>query len=430
VERGRRIFTTETFGGNGRTCATCHRPDNDYTIDPAYIAKLPPRDPLFVAEFDPALRGLDRPKLLRRLALVTVHADGFDKPEVARAVPHLLGLGRSIAVEPFSLVPPGQDADLAAATGWSGDGAPGSGSLREFATGAVAEHLPRTLARRPGVDFRSPTADELDALEAFLLSLGRRDEIDISDATGTRFASPLVERGRVLFNSEVSGSCAFCHGNGGALGEGGFNGTFDTGVERQPGAPARRIDPTLGGDGGFGSSPAIRLGDRTGLGDGRFNTPPAIEAADTAPLFHDNSAATIEAAVRFYTTPAFADSLEGQALPTVDLARADVVAIAALLRVLNAMENIRNGDALLRQATRQAVQARSRVRRTGERRHPGRGRSVERGPTPAPPRVRRLARASARAPARGGAPGSAGDARRAPATRVASPGRARGLMLR
>src|SRR4051812_9073403 len=35
VELGRRIFTTETFAGNGRTCATCHRPDDNFTIDPA-----------------------------------------------------------------------------------------------------------------------------------------------------------------------------------------------------------------------------------------------------------------------------------------------------------------------------------------------------------------------------------------------------------
>ena len=109
-------------------------------------------------------------------------------------------------------------------------------------------------------------------------------------------------------------------------------------------------------DGGFGASPPIRLVGRTGFGDGRFNTPSVIEAADTPPFFHDNSAATIEAAVEFYTTPAFANSPEGQALPTIDLTKADTVAIAALLRVLNAMENIRNGNALLRQALRQPPQ--------------------------------------------------------------------------
>ena len=28
-------------------CATCHRPDNNHTIDPVYISKLPKNDPLF-----------------------------------------------------------------------------------------------------------------------------------------------------------------------------------------------------------------------------------------------------------------------------------------------------------------------------------------------------------------------------------------------
>ena len=70
---------TETFDGNGRTCGTCHPADNNYTLDPAYIARLPANDPLFVAEHDPA-SAARAPTLLRKLALVVVHADGFGKP--------------------------------------------------------------------------------------------------------------------------------------------------------------------------------------------------------------------------------------------------------------------------------------------------------------------------------------------------------------
>ena len=361
VERGRVIFTTETFGGNGRTCATCHPPDHNFTIDPAYIAALPSGDPLFVAETNPALRDLDRPALLRKLALVSVNADGLDRPPVARAVPHLLGLRRTISVEPFTMIPPGGTRDLEDALGWSGDGAPGAGSLREFATGAVVQHFPRTMARRPGVDFRLPTDEELAALEAFLLSIGRRAEIDISDATGMRFTAPLVERGRQLFNSEVSGPCSFCHANGGGLDDAGFNGMFDTGVERQPNRPALRLDPTQPADGGFGTSPPLSVGGRTGYGDGRFNTLSVIESADTPPFFHDDSAATIEAAVNFYTTPAFASSSGGQQVATVDLPHGDVVAIAALLRTLNAMENVRGSDAMLRDAARQPGRAKGMI---------------------------------------------------------------------
>src|SRR4051794_2404393 len=204
VEQGRRLFFTETFQGNGRTCGTCHPADNNYTIDPTYIARLPATDPLFVK-----IAGLEKPTLLRGRALITVHVDGFDKPGVLRGVPTLLGISRSLRVESGSLIKPGATADLAAATGWSGDGAPGSGSLREFATGAVREHLTKDLRRRAGIDFRLPTAAELAGLEAFMLSLGRHDELDIAPETGITFSSALVERGRQLFNNERSGSCSF-----------------------------------------------------------------------------------------------------------------------------------------------------------------------------------------------------------------------------
>lgn len=44
----------------------------------------------------------------------------------------------------------------------------------------MRQHFPKTLAREEGVDFRLPTEHELDALEAFQLSLGRPAEIDLA----------------------------------------------------------------------------------------------------------------------------------------------------------------------------------------------------------------------------------------------------------
>ena len=41
VAKGREIFFNETFDGNGRTCGTCHPANNNFTIDPAFIATLP-----------------------------------------------------------------------------------------------------------------------------------------------------------------------------------------------------------------------------------------------------------------------------------------------------------------------------------------------------------------------------------------------------
>jgi hypothetical protein len=171
IERGQQIFTRETFAGNGRTCATCHPVQNNFTLDPKFIARLPPSDPLFVAERDPVLATLENPAMLRRHALITENLDGFDAPGVLRSVPHLLSLGLSIT--------PGPEFPLSGMTGWSGDGAPGDGSLRQFAVGAVVQHLTRNPLRRPGTDFRVPTEDELDALLAYQLSLGQQILLDV-----------------------------------------------------------------------------------------------------------------------------------------------------------------------------------------------------------------------------------------------------------
>jgi hypothetical protein len=47
---GARVFFDETFGGNGRTCGTCHPAQNNFTLDQPFIASLPATDPLFVAD--------------------------------------------------------------------------------------------------------------------------------------------------------------------------------------------------------------------------------------------------------------------------------------------------------------------------------------------------------------------------------------------
>ena len=45
-----RLFEKETFGGNGRTCATCHRPGDGFSTTPASAQtrfSADPTDPLF-----------------------------------------------------------------------------------------------------------------------------------------------------------------------------------------------------------------------------------------------------------------------------------------------------------------------------------------------------------------------------------------------
>jgi hypothetical protein len=74
-----------------------------------------------------------------------------------------------------------------------------------------------------------------------------------------------------------------------------------------------------------------------------FNSPPVVESADTGPFFHNHTVKDLESAVAFYGSPAFQLSL--QAIPvsiSADPNDPDVQAIAAFLRVLNALENIRS----------------------------------------------------------------------------------------
>ena len=389
VARGQKIFTEETFDGNGRTCATCHRPDNNHTIDPAYIAKLPKKDPLFVAEFNPALAKLEKSALLRQFGLFVTNIDGFDRPIVMRSAQHLLGLSVSLTHETTSMGGEfTQDQDyynehdpIAAqnnrqtqAIGWSGDGAPDGGALRDFAKGAIKQHLPKTLNRIDNTDFRMPTEDELDALEAYMLSLGRSADINLAAMT---FKSPLVQKGLMLFNTKnnpgtapvvfgTSANCNGCHMNAGALSSStAANPTRDTGVERMRDQLHHLADSSVAYDGGFGQELQNDCGpnfDQTCYSDGsldprgirpsnhprlnRFNTPSLIEAADTGPYFHNNSVTTLEETVAYYNTESYNQSPGAFTSKGVNrqvkLDSSQVIAVALFLRSINVLENIRS----------------------------------------------------------------------------------------
>ncbi|MEW6381973.1 MAG: hypothetical protein AB1611_20550 [bacterium] len=343
IDRGEQLFFTETFEGNGRTCGTCHPATNNFTLDPAYIATLPPRDPLFIAEHNPNLAELEKPELLRKFALILENVDGFSDPTnifVMRGVPHLLGLSNTILSNPAQ---PGEFP--VQRTGWGGDGAPGTGSLREFAIGAVRQHFTKTLDRVEGRDFRLPTNSELDALEAFQLSLGRQEELDLE---ALHLKSEIAELGKETFLDRTfddprAGKCQRCHGNAGANSTSTFfNDNRNTGVEVMEDQPARLIDPTIPVDGGFGQEDP---GPHGGFGDGTFNITSLIEAADTPPFFHNNSINTIEGAVGFFNDDAFNNSPSGSTHQgLVKLESTQVQAVAAFLRVINVLDNIRSSD--------------------------------------------------------------------------------------
>ena len=244
-------------------------------------------------------------------------------------------------------------------TGWGGDGAPGTGTLREFIIGAITQHYPNTLNRQAPGDFRMPTTGELDDLEAFQKSMGRQADLNLA-AMQPKFRNEVVRKGVEIFNNPGNtlnpnnsnlgaGKCFFCHLNAGASDFffPGQNANFNTNVEGLPSQPADLVVPAQLNpqDGGFGQ---IGISPTGGIGNGSFNTPVLVEAADTGPFFHNNSIETIEGAVDFYNSRAFNEPPGfGAVVGGVRLDATEVVAVAALLRVINVLENERSARDLL-----------------------------------------------------------------------------------
>ncbi|HHH43932.1 MAG TPA: hypothetical protein ENK49_07330 [Gammaproteobacteria bacterium] len=365
VNAGRRIFFNETFDGNGRTCGTCHPATNNFTIDPKFIATLPADDPLFVAERpepNPLSEHFENPRLMRGAGLIQENTNGFDALETdftMRSVPHLNALRVSLLAptggNDGTTLPPDQR------TGWSGDGAPVApdaplaphGTLRDFSLGAIIQHLTKTLRREPGVDFRLPTDYELDALEAYMLSLGRQEEYD--DFHTIRMKDPRAERGRLNYlGVGVAGTlnCNACHFNGGANTDPDFD--FPATVtppafELSNRSFAPRVEELVDQPGDVIDSSGNPFDDGFGHGSSLFNVPTVIEAADSGPFFHANQVDTVEGLVAFYSSQRHLRN--GEVLPPiVGLNGAQVANVGAFMRVLNADENVRSAIALIGQA--------------------------------------------------------------------------------
>ncbi|MFW6084084.1 MAG: cytochrome-c peroxidase [Gemmatimonadota bacterium] len=264
VEKGRRLFFEETFGGNGRTCGTCHPPPT-LVLTPADIAELPPDDPFFAGtmDFDPemAARGMIRYPL---------GGASLFEPEttVFRGIPTVRNVGRT---GPFT-------ADGRAT------------ALQPQALEAVMLHLLDGAVDEPGE--RLPTPDELDAIAAFQESVAEPEP-----GLGLGPLSGPARRGRELFFGAAA--CAECH-TPPLFTDNEFHDIVAEGPGESVTDPGRcRIEPSLAdcvasaGDAGHGTA---------------FNTPQLRGVAETAPFFHDNSLPTLRAVVEFYDSPRFSES--------------------------------------------------------------------------------------------------------------------------
>jgi cytochrome c peroxidase len=223
--------------------------------------------------------GLEDPKRMRTSAdtinfpqgrgLILENIDGFPPtPPVFRKSPHLLNLNQRFG--PFGL------------SGSVGD-------LQSFATGAVTQHFPRTLARNSGgsaPDFRLPTPDELAAMEAFMRAQDFPTGTDPNKFNLSRFVvTAAQQRG---FNAFVGAAkCSFCH-SGTVLTD---SALFNTGV----------VNQTINSAGvdNLPCEPSTACGTRA------FSVRQLFNVANLGPFFHDGSAATLKDVLAFYNSSFF-----------------------------------------------------------------------------------------------------------------------------
>jgi cytochrome c peroxidase len=284
VELGRRLFFEETFGGNGRTCGTCH-PTPTLVLTPADIAALPPDDPFFagVMDFDPG-------KALEGMIRYPLGGASLFEPDmvVFRSIPTIRNVRRTA---PFT-----------------SDGR--ASNLREQALEATLLHLLDGAVDRPGE--RLPSPAELDAIVAF-------EEAMQEPESGRMGMGPLdaqARAGRALFFGEAR--CVSCHVPPEFTDNGFHNVVASTDAPSDPGRC--RIEPAVA-DCWSGAA---------------FNTPQLRGVAHSAPFFHDNSLPTLRAVVEFYNSRRFSESPAAQRLriDPLDLDHEEVAALVAFLESL------------------------------------------------------------------------------------------------
>lgn len=294
-EIGKQIFFTDTFGGNGRTCATCHVPRNEFTISPKLVQErfaLDPSDPLFRAIDSDDGHGKDFSTMLAHAVFrvaIPLHDDVrvVDDPqrrviEVWRGVPAL--------------------SNLALTAPYQQDGR--ADTLQAQARGAIRDHM------QPK---RRQFGKEVDALRNFLVELvyplraasllDLADPIPKAPGFSVPVESPAALRGKDAFDLH----CRRCHG--GELGHvpddptlPQFADVFVSDVNA-PGFPFFMLAfKQPDGSEVVVFTPDPGRGALTGqLADlNAFDIPSLRGVKHTAPYFHDNSAGSLREVVDHY----------------------------------------------------------------------------------------------------------------------------------
>lgn len=348
---GRRLFDQETFGGNGRTCLTCHSVQTGTVSPEDAQARLAadPNDPLFVHD------GLDSDGVgTTRITTdatvgITLPLPWYVKLKNDPSATHITVFRGIPTTQNTPALDPVLMTDLRNTT------------LEEQALGAIHGHAQNTV---------EPTENELELIAEFERE-GRRFFSSPKLARYARGGPPpklpkghtaSQKRGREFFEDapfnppSKKGVCALCH-SGPML-----NLTNEFGAQVFPAPVGTRFHPIDVDGVNANNYPLYDLLIDDGMGNvveaqtpdpgalltpavlppftvlhpstfvGAFKTPQLWGVADTAPYFHDNSAKTLEDAIRHYQF--FFDNdpfLAGSGIVFTDQ---DVDDIAAFMRLL------------------------------------------------------------------------------------------------
>jgi cytochrome c peroxidase len=334
AKTGKFLFEEETFGGNGRTCRTCHETTTG-ALSPAsaqarYAAD--PTDPLFrPLDSDDGFSGASYTRLLTHATvLVTIPLPSYlklaDDPTATSVT-----LERSIPTA-FNKNPA-----LGTALMWDGR----DSTLQAQALSAVHAHA---HAQVPAQNTVEPTVQELDKIAAFESALFSSYKLADYAAGGPPPVLPAgftasEKRGRKFIedvpldiaNTGNAGVCALCHSGPMLNTTKDFKGLQPVGIQfstagvselNDGGLPVRTFLFDLPGvgtvpvatpDPGISlipGNPIISGSPFTAIGaQNVFKIPTLWGVKRTAPYFHDNSAATLEQVVdhydRFLTLPQF-----------------------------------------------------------------------------------------------------------------------------
>jgi cytochrome c peroxidase len=310
--KGKRLFERETFGGNGRTCLTCHSYDTG-TVSPHDAQRRfahNPRDPLFLADGSDDGQGKGVTRMLRdATVLVRIplpdNVSLADEPE-ARSVVLRRGIPSTLntpALDPVLMLDGRQETLVDQARGAIADHAqsPAQPRLEQLRQIAAFQHAPSFFSSLPMLKFAyTGAAPELPMGHTASEQRGRRFFVDAAPAGDLK-----------------TGLCASCH-SGPMLNEtnefvpvppfrrGGRFQSVAVSEFNDAGNPVRpwrfrNADGTVTEFASADPGRALVTGNALDAESrNAFKIPSLWGAARTAPYFHDNSARTLDDVARHY----------------------------------------------------------------------------------------------------------------------------------